>query len=304
VRVVIVPDAHDPTAVAVHVDPRTGVREEVEMLGPHRQRLFSYVHLPPPDRLEGGLVICSPLFAEFPNNYRKEVVLARALAAEGVAVQRFHYRGTGNSDGAAEDVTFDSIAGDAMAATDHLVERTAARPIAFLGTRLGAMIAAATASRSGGGPLILWEPALDGRSYFRQVARNGLIRDLKDGARIAGRSRDPLADVDSMGSGDVLGYSIHRGVYHSFRDRTLEEELGDAHHPVLLVQLSRRRDVRPEVRAVAEALAARGVEVRTQAIWSNESWWFVGDPSLSRRVTKPIVDTTSRWLRATLEGIT
>jgi acetyl esterase/lipase len=107
-----------------------------------------------------------------------------------------------------------------------------------------------------------------------------------------------------MGSGDVLGYSIHRGVYHSFRDRTLEEELGDAHHPVLLVQLSRRRDVRPEVRAVAEALAARGVEVRTQAIWSNESWWFVGDPSLSRRVTKPIVDTTSRWLRATLEGIT
>jgi alpha/beta superfamily hydrolase len=288
-------------AAAVRIDRQARIREEVEFLGPDRQRLFSCVHRPLTGRPKAGLVICSPLYAEFPHNYRKEVVLARALAANGIAVQRFHYRGTGNSDGAAENVTFDSIASDAIAATNHLEERASVDRVAFLGTRLAAMIAAATAARSDNAPLILWEPALDAQTYFREVARNRLIRDLKDGVAAPDRSRDLLADIDAAGSGDVLGYSIHRGVYRSFLGRKLDREMGDALRRVLLVQLSQQREVRPEYQAFGQAQAARGVDVQMHAIWSNESWWFVGDPSLSARVTRPIVDTTSRWLRATFE---
>jgi alpha/beta superfamily hydrolase len=294
------PHVSDPTASAMRVDRRTRVREEVEFVGLGRQDMFSYLHRPP-NEPRGGLVICSPLYGEFAHNYRREVVLARTLASDGVAVQRFHYRGTGNSDGAAEDVTFDSMSMDAVVAADHLVERAGVDQVAFLGTRLAALIAATAAARSDEAPLILWEPALDAETYFREIARNALIRDLKDAVPIQRRSGDSLAELDGDDFADVLGYSIHRNCYRSFLGHRLDEEVGNAPRALLLVQLSQRRDLRSEYEAFVGSVAARGLAVQTRAIYTNESWWFIGDPSLSTRVTRPIVDTTSGWLRATLE---
>jgi len=64
----------------------TGTLEEVGFLGPPGQRVVASTHLPAGEAI-GGLVICSPLYAEFLHNYRKEVIFARSLADAGLAVR-------------------------------------------------------------------------------------------------------------------------------------------------------------------------------------------------------------------------
>ena len=111
--------------------------------------LFGCLHIPAGE-VRGGLVICSPILADFGANYQREVNLARHLAADGVAVQRFHPRGTGHSDGDAADLTLQSLIDDATQAFAHLRDRLPGRTIAVLGTRFSALVATRVAGARGG----------------------------------------------------------------------------------------------------------------------------------------------------------
>ena len=75
-----------------------GIEEEVGFLEASGSSLFVCQHRPL-GPVTGAVVICPALFVDQLRNYRAEVSLARRLAASGVLVQRFHYRGTGHSDG-------------------------------------------------------------------------------------------------------------------------------------------------------------------------------------------------------------
>src|SRR3712207_4346225 len=89
-------------------------RDVIEFFGSPGEQMLATTHMPLGTPL-GGVVICSSLRAEFETNYRREILLGRALADRGIAVHRFQYRGTGNSDGDARDVTFESMQLDAEA---------------------------------------------------------------------------------------------------------------------------------------------------------------------------------------------
>src|SRR5207253_10522741 len=118
-----------------------------------------------------GVVICSSICNDFLHNYRREVELARELAANGIAVARFHYRGLGNSDGDEAAVTFDSMVDDAREATAHLRALTGVSKVSFLGSRFGAPIAAALASGEVGAPLVLVDPTVEASKFFREAWR-------------------------------------------------------------------------------------------------------------------------------------
>jgi hypothetical protein len=277
--------------LATRNDAITGVREEVAYLGPEGDVLgFTYV---PDGVVRGGVVLCPSLHAEFLGNYRKEVLLARDLAAAGLAVQRFHHRGEGNSLGAPEDVTFERLCADATVAGDRLRERTGVDQLAFLGTRLGALVAAATSS----GPLVLWEPVLDARTYFREAFRARRMRELKDGVAEPSSAPSLEAQLSDEGSVDVLGYTIHRSLFESLRPQHLA--IGDVPRPVLIVQIAKRAELRREYTAAAEAWRSAGCPVDTAVVDDDESWWFVGEdwqPEERRSGTATLVAETRRWL--------
>jgi hypothetical protein len=225
------------------------------------------------------VVICSPFQAELLKTYRREVLLARALAARGFAVQRFHYRGSGNSDGDADDGTFDAMCQDTEAAVERLIERTGVPRIAFVGTRLGGLVAAAVVGRRPEDwPLALWEPVVDPVRYFREVFRGLLVTDLKAGD--AGRtSRQPLEELARRGSVDILGYTITARVHQSALGHSLVDELGDRPRPVLLVGSSRGRALPAEYAALESGWTERGFPVESRVVPTAEAWWFGRTPT-------------------------
>ena len=156
--------------------------------------LFASLHFPRGKPRE-GIVICSSINADHSKLYGAEVRLGAALATEGFAVIRFHYRGQGHSDGDASDVTFESLRDDALAATEYLQSEADVPGVSFIGSRMGALVAGAVAGGYADSRLVLWEPIVDPVRYVREAQRSMSISRMQrywirlDGGRSSGIRR-------------------------------------------------------------------------------------------------------------------
>jgi hypothetical protein len=206
-------------AGVARTDDRTGVGEGAGFLGSPPGQLFAALH-EPATPARAAIVVCPSILADQVVNYRREVLLARALASLGVAAVRFHYGGTGTSQGEPAAITFETLVEDARTAA-ALATSIGGR-VAFLGTRVGALVAAA-AGRDADAPLVLWEPAADGAGYWREAFRAQRVRDL---TRTGRPGPDPVLALKSVGWTDLLGHRVHSALYRSLRPRTLAAELG------------------------------------------------------------------------------
>lgn len=244
-----------------------------------------------PERPSGlGVVICPSLYAESLANYRAEVLLSRQLAERGITVQRFHYRGSGHSDGDSANLTFQSMCNDAAETVEHFRRLPMVGEIAFVGSRWGALIAAAC-SKAEAAPIALWEPSLDPRRYFREVNRFRLVHEMQKS--IPGE-RTPLEEtLRERGTFDILGYTLDRNLYDSALDHTLTRELGDVPRPILLVQMAQKRVLRREYEEFASALLDRGFSVDTVCIEEAPVWWLLRPPI---RTLPDLLNATVDWL--------
>ncbi|MDO9238099.1 MAG: alpha/beta hydrolase [Aquabacterium sp.] len=120
-----------------------------------------------------GVVLCNPFGQEAIRTHRVYRVLADRLAKAGIAVLRFDYFGTGESDGEDLDGDLTRWFADIRLAHETLQARSHCQQIAWLGTRLGGTLAMMAASQAGPQPqsLLLWEPVLDGRAYLKALAQ-------------------------------------------------------------------------------------------------------------------------------------
>jgi len=280
-----------------------GSVEEVSFIGPSGAGMFAFLHLPEDRPILGGLLVCSPMDAETLRHYRKEVLLGRALAPRGVAVLRFHYRGAGNSDCEAEDVTYDSMREDALTAAAWLAERIGTSDLAFLGTRWGALTAAAAASERPGAPIVLWEPTLDTATYFRESLRWRRIRDLHRGTETSTEAM--LETMRTAGQIDVLGHPLGHALYQSSAGRTLRDELGDDPRPALLVQIGLGGELRTDYAKLCAAWRDAGFDVESVRIADEVAWRVQVDtwrPEDLRPETGELLETTSEWLLRRLAG--
>jgi alpha/beta superfamily hydrolase len=293
--------------IATWRDAAAGIVEEAAFFGPQGGRALGVRHLPESGTARAGVVVLSPLKAEYMKNYRHEVVLARELAKRGFAVQRLNYRGTGHSDGVSADITFETLVEDARAVERELRERTGVEDVAFLGTRLGGLVAAAVGGTDA--PLVLWEPVAEAGSYFREIFRSRLMSDMRLAkqrqAAATGRpSTQALMDeMTRTGAVDVLGYSIDRGLYESTKDRTLAAELAARPRRVLLVQCSRSQELRGAYAPAKERVEAAGREFQTVIIPAQVAWQFQDTEASRDTWVEPAVAATAEWLANTFAGV-
>lgn len=277
-----------------HVDAM-GIVEEIGFVDSGGRQMFSALHRP--DRApSASALICSPLQAEQLRNYRREVLLARELARQGLAVQRFHYRGSGNSDGSPADMTFETMLEDARTALGLIQDRTDGA-IALVGTRLGASVAAIVGREIDASALAMWEPVADADRYFREIFRGRLVSELKHGDSRGGRS--PIDELRQDGQLDILGYAIDLPLYESVIVRRASDDLAEVPPNVLLVQIGGPSSLRPDYRALATAWVAKGVSVLTHRLEGAEPWWFGSAPEIAGEEpdrAQELMEVTSAWI--------
>ena len=262
--------------------------------------LFGVTHLPA-GTPRAGLVVCSPIFSEFLKNNRREVRLGRRLAAEGIAVQRFHYRGTGHSDDLPDGLTLESMGADARIAAGRLDRLTGVGDPAVLGTLIGSFPAVELAGPTT--PIVLWEPVVDGARYFRNLMRTLAIVAMSKGTEYSTESIE--AEFEHTGALELAGFSIPRSLRDSARPRKLQSPSGPGH--TMIVQLGRKPEVSPSTARLAQRFTDAGRQIRIEPVPAREAWWFHQDvdklrPEESAMLDSAMIEPTVRWLSARAAG--
>ena len=246
-----------------------GIRAEPRWFGDGS--VFAMTHHPAGEPI-GSVVICPPTHAEVGRNQRRELLASWELAMCGYTVTRVDYRGLGHSAGNTEDMSFDTMVADVLDAASIL------RPGWYVGTRAGALVAAAAASATPESNLVLWEPVESGQAWFKEVFRASMMGALKRGEKwLSGAAR--LAEFERVGYIDVVGNTVGWPLYSSLEDRTLSRELksfgGDA---ALLVQIQQKAALKPANEAIVAQLTRSGRTIETLGVEHNEPWWFGATP--------------------------
>ena len=272
-----------------------GIVEEIGFVDSGGGQMFSALHRPEGPS-SASVLICAPIQAEQLRNYRREVLLARELARHGLSVQRFHYRGSGNSDGSPADVTFESMVEDARTAMRLLQDRTDGA-IALVGTRLGASVAAIVGREAGARALAVWEPIANTDRYFREIFRGRLVSELKHGESHGGRS--PIDELRRSGQLDILGYSIDLPLYESVIARRPSDDLAEVPPHVLIVQIGGSSSLRADYRTLVSGWEERGATVLIHRLEGAEPWWFGSAPDIANEEpdrAHEMVEVTSAWM--------
>jgi pimeloyl-ACP methyl ester carboxylesterase len=277
---------------AVRVDS-DGMRVAVDFIGSATSELFGIRSLPAGEPIAAA-VLCAPFGIEHVRNYRNQMQLAYRLARAGVSVQRFDYRGSGNSPGEPEAMTFDSMVQDAHLAAERL-SASVTGPLAFIGIRLGGLVAAATAERYPGAPVALWEPVVDGSAYFRQLRPWATAEQAT-----LGGSNHGSEDVDeaAVAPVDVFGYPLFPALEQSLERRSISS-LG-ADHDVLLAQIGRRSELRDEYIGLKQRWDESSVALTIHIVQERTRWWIPGASVEEGEAImlghEPLIDYTVAWL--------
>jgi pimeloyl-ACP methyl ester carboxylesterase len=262
--------------------------------------VMCYTHVPA-GRPAGGVVVCRPLFLEASENHRAELRLAEALVGRGFAVQRFDYRGCGNSQGDVEKLTLASAEEDCLLAAARLRKRTGTDALGVVGTRWAALVAAGVSRELDARAVAFWEAKPDGRSYVDELARTRAFTGLwRDDYHPVEYHRRRLAEGHAL---DVLGWRVHPGLVNSSRGESVAGRLGRGVPARVVYGRGRRADgerVTAELRAVGCAV--------TESVLPERVLWWVGVNRLvhPEQPASPLeleAEATADWLAAELAAL-
>jgi pimeloyl-ACP methyl ester carboxylesterase len=247
-----------------------------------------------------GLLVCSPVYAEFMQNYGREVRLARRLAGSGVPVARFHYRGSGDSAGQPEDVTLESMVADGLEVAELLRSEAGVDGIDVLGTRLGGHVAAEIASRYTGSRLVIWEPVVEMRRYFDEIFRARRMVGVVANDTSVSSSAAMAEELEAAGRLDVVGYDLHRALLRSALAAPGLNPAG-GRSGALLVQASRTEKVKRGLVSVADAIRDAGGHADIAVVPPGEGWWIHDydedtSPTAGQDAENRLMQTTIDWL--------
>lgn len=135
------------------------------------QSVYGMIHLPEGKGKVPAVAMCHGFTGNRIEAHRLFVKAGRFLAAKGIAVLRFDFRGSGESEGDFEQVTVSSEINDALAALDFLRKQPEVDPdrVGLIGLSLGGCVATCAASRDRKvRALVLWAAVADLKGLFVQ----------------------------------------------------------------------------------------------------------------------------------------
>lgn len=265
--------------------------ERAFFLGSPGDQVFSVVHEPGSEP-KGAVLVCGSLFTDTIFNYRREVEVARDLAADGFLVGRFHYRGTGQSEGDPLEVTQETMVEDALRLAGSLAGLGGETP-GVLGSRWGALVAAGVAARFDAAPLALWEPVIDGGAFLKEALQASGVAHLA--SQLEGPS--PKESLASRGVANILGFPMGRALYESGRSLALVDLLGTRTGPVLYLGPAKGDSLARTDRDAVEALRGNGLSVTAEVIAGPRAWWFVDEVNPT---PLDAAATTAQWFHRSL----
>lgn len=135
------------------------------------RKLFGVLHTPVGVTNTPGVFICHGLAGHKTGKHRVYVDLAERLAQNGISTFRLDFRGSGDSEGAFQDVTVEGYFRDALKGLDFLVNHPIVNPerIGIYGRSFGGVVAINIAERSGvAKSLVLWCPMFSCEQWLDQ----------------------------------------------------------------------------------------------------------------------------------------
>jgi alpha-beta hydrolase superfamily lysophospholipase len=156
-----------------------------------------------PDDAALALLVVSPLASEAVGSRRALVKLVRALAVRGHGAVLIDPRGTGESAGEPEDVTFEALCDDLRLGLAELGRRFPVARRHVLAFRYASAAALAVADDQSLARLLLIDPCLDPHAALRQDLRHEIARRvMRRGS--SGESRDDLLAQLARGQAIVV----------------------------------------------------------------------------------------------------
>jgi Serine aminopeptidase, S33 len=188
-----------------------------------------------------------PFASERHFSYHPWVRWARYLAARGIEVLRYDYRGVGESTGGFEEMGFGDWSEDVDLLANWLSSRAPRVPLLLHGLEIGAILAARSFAQGVGDALLLWSPP----AHANQALRASLMRwagleQLFESADNRRSAADYIRKLEQGSSIEVAGYQWSSLLWRSSFDFHLPANLDDDvvaseafQRPVRVVKLGR-----------------------------------------------------------------
>lgn len=268
--------------------------EDVLFLESAGRRLLGRFH-PAAGDADFALLFVHPFGEEKKCAHRALVETARALAPHGVASLRFDLSGCGDSDGDFAHARYDHWLADVVAAASELRRRTPRRPLALLGLRLGAALAARACRRIPDvAALILWQPVINGKTEFASDLRRLLIQQMITEGRSRTRHADILAAFQ-RGEGHVQldGYQVSPQLYSDLGNISLASDRHAWPHATGIVQFARRSRA---IESFARETDLPALTIDIPPIWIRSDFLATRETGqhLARQSVLPLIEKARR----------
>lgn len=153
------------------------------------------------------------------DNHFMFVKLARTLCQQGIAVLRFDFLGTGDSDGDFKDMTFKKELAQAKAVVHHVLEWEWVESLYILGFSMGGAIAALTAAH-----------------YAEQVEKLVLLAPAGHMSTLANRYLElPAEKILPNGNIDLNGFELGRDFIDELSEMNLFETVERYQGPIKII---------------------------------------------------------------------
>lgn len=210
-------------------------------------------------------------FAEEMNKSRRMAALqARAFAVAGWNVLLMDLHGCGDSSGDFGEATWESWQDDVAAGQAWLTARSDG-PTWLWGLRVGALVAATAASRSGRpSSLLLWHPVESGSRFVQQFLRMRVMNDALGGAGERSTVDGLLALLAARASIEVAGYTVSPDLLLPLRDARMPAPAPDS--IARWIEISPLSDPPAPAPPTVASWQAAGVDVAFERIDGPQFW--------------------------------